>query len=74
MLWGAVPGRGVEFHLYRQMRRIEQSRVAQLAHRRKRDELNDEFKQKLEENERLAAEKTDKKRLNRMKKKKGKKS
>jgi hypothetical protein len=93
MLWGAVPGRGVESFIFigelvigelvmsmvlvfRQMRRKERSRVAQLAYRRKRDELDDEFKQNRDENERKAAEKTEKKRLKRMKekeKKKGKK-
>ena len=62
--------------VFRQMRRKERSRVAQLAYRRKRDELDDEFKQNRDENERKAAEKTEKKRLKRMKekeKKKGKK-
>ena len=52
------------------MRRKEQNRVKQLAYRKKRDDLNLEFKEKLEENERLAAEKTEKKRLKRAKKKK----
>jgi len=74
---GSSAGAGSgEFHLYRQMRRKERSRVAQLAYRRKRDELDEEFKQTRDENERLAAEKTEKKRLKRQKakeKKKGKK-
>ena len=90
MLWGAVPGRGVESFIFigelvigelemsmvlvfRQMRRKERSRVAQLAYRRKRDELDDEFKQNRDENERKAAEKTEKKRLKRMKEKERKK-
>jgi len=68
---GSSAGAGSgEFHLYRQMRRKEQNRVKQLAYRKKRDDLNLEFKEKLEENERLAAEKTEKKRLKRAKKKK----
>jgi len=71
---GSSAGAGSgEFHLYRQMRRKERNRVAQLNYRRKRDELDDEFKQKLDDNERLAAEKTEKKRLKRSKKKQSKK-
>merc|ERR1719158_48370 len=67
---GSSAGAGSgEFHLYRQMRRKEQSRLKQLAFRKVRDELDAEFKQKLEENEKAAAEKTAKKRLKRQKKK-----
>jgi len=67
---GSSAGAGSgEFHLYRQMRRKEQSRLKQLAYRKVRDELDAEFKQKLEENEKAAAEKTAKKRLKRQKKK-----
>jgi len=71
---GSSAGAGSgEFHLYRQMRRKEKNRVAQLHYRKKRDELDDEFKQKLEENEKAAADKTEKKRLKRNKKKQAKK-
>jgi len=67
---GSSAGAGSgEFHLYRQMRRKEQSRLKQLAYRKVRDELDAEFKQKLEENEKASAEKTAKKRLKRQKKK-----
>jgi len=74
-IMGSSAGAGSgEFHLYRQMRRKEQNRVKQLAYRKKRDDLNLEFKQKIEENEKLASERTEKKRLKRLKKKKGRKS
>merc|ERR550519_614428 len=69
-----IPARPVDHEVNRQMRRKEQNRVKQLAYRRKRDDLNLEYKQKLEENEKLASERTEKKRLKRLKKKKGKKS
>jgi len=67
---GSSAGAGSgEFHLYRQMRRKEQSRLKQLAYRKTRDELDAEFKQKLEENEKASAARTAKKRLKRQKKK-----
>jgi len=71
---GSSAGAGSgEFHLYRQMRRKEQNRVKQLAYRKIRDELDAEFKQKLEENQKASEEKTAKKRLKRQKKKAKKK-
>jgi len=71
---GSSAGAGSgEFHLYRQMRRKEQSRVKQLAYRKKRDELDAEFQLKLKENDKTAAERTEKKRLKRIKKKEKKK-
>jgi len=71
---GSSAGAGSgEFHLYRQMRRKEQSRVKQLAYRKKRDELDAEFQHKLQENDKTAAERTEKKRLKRIKKKEKKK-
>jgi len=72
---GSSAGAGSgEFHLYRQMRRKEQNRVKQLAYRKIRDELDAEFKQKLEENQKASEEKTAKKRLKRQKKKAKKKA
>lgn len=72
---GSSAGAGSgEFHLYRQMRRKEQNRVKQLAFRKKRDELDAEFKQKLEDNQKASDEKTAKKRLKRQKKKAKKKA
>jgi len=71
---GSSAGAGSgEFHLYRQMRRKEQSRVKQLAYRKKRDELDAKFQQKLQENDKTSAERTEKKRLKRLKKKEKKK-
>merc|ERR1712241_833548 len=51
-IMGSSAGAGSgEFHLYRQMRRKERNRQAVLNYRKIRDDLNDAFHQKLEENE-----------------------
>merc|ERR1719251_498845 len=69
-IMGSSAGAGSgEFHLYRQMRRKEANRQAVLGYRRMRDELNEAYHQKLEENEKAAEEKTAKKREKRQKKK-----
>merc|ERR1711936_446002 len=69
-IMGSSAGAGSgEFHLYRQMRRKEQNRQKILAYRKYRDELNEAYKQKLEENQKNADERTEKKRKKRQKKK-----
>merc|ERR1711972_260023 len=73
-IMGSSAGAGSgEFHLYRQMRRKEANRQAILGYRKKRDELNAAYHEKLEENEKAAEEKTAKKREKRQKKKASKK-
>ncbi|XP_023339704.1 PRKR-interacting protein 1 homolog [Eurytemora carolleeae] len=69
-IMGSSAGAGSgEFHLYRQMRRKEQNRMKILTARADRDELNEAYHLKLEENEKLAMERTEKKRKKRQKKK-----
>merc|ERR1719410_1491828 len=69
-IMGSSAGAGSgEFHLYRQMRRKEANRQAILNYRKIRDDLNEAFHQKLEDNEKAAEEKTAKKRQKRQKKK-----
>jgi len=69
-IMGSSAGAGSgEFHLYRQMRRKEQNRMKILGEREDRDELNDAYHAKLQENQKMADEKTNKKRKKRMKKK-----
>ena len=69
-IMGSSAGAGSgEFHLYRQMRRKEANRQAILGYRKRRDDMNAEFHQTLDENEKKAAEKTAKKREKRQKKK-----
>ena len=71
---GSSAGAGSgEFHLYRQMRRKEANRQAILGYRKRRDDLNAAYHEKLEENEKTAEEKTAKKREKRQKKKANKK-
>merc|ERR1711915_7811 len=73
-IMGSSAGAGSgEFHLYRQMRRKEANRQAVLGYRRMRDELNEAYHQKLEENEKAAEDRTAKKREKRQKKKANKK-
>merc|ERR550519_1781864 len=74
-IMGSSAGAGSgEFHVYRQMRRKEAVRTGILHARKMRDDLNEAYHQKLEENQRLADEKTAKKRKKRQKQKgKGKK-
>jgi len=69
-IMGSSAGAGSgEFHLYRQMRRKEAIRTKILGSRKARDELNEAYHLKLEENQRLAEEKTAKKRKKRQKRK-----
>merc|ERR1712141_850657 len=69
-IMGSSAGAGSgEFHLYRQMRRKEANRQAILNYRKVRDDLNDAFHQKIEENEKAAEDKTAKKRQKRQKRK-----
>merc|ERR1719249_122508 len=69
-IMGSSAGAGSgEFHLYRQMRRKEQVRLQVLGERLERDELNEAYHAKLEENQKMADEKTAKKRKKRQKQK-----
>ncbi len=67
---GSSAGAGSgEFHVYRQIRRKEYMRQKFMNEEKTRDELNEEYHAKLEENERVAEERTAKKRAKRQKKK-----
>ena len=67
---GSSAGAGSgEFHVYRQIRRKEADRQKELGRRKDRDDMNDAYHQKLEENEKAAEERTAKKRAKRQKKK-----
>ena len=67
---GSSAGAGSgEFHVYRQIRRKEADRQKELGRRKDRDDMNDAYHQKLEENEKAAEERTAKKRAKRLKKK-----
>ena len=67
---GSSAGAGSgEFHVYRQIRRKEQLRQKTLGISKEKEELNEEYHAKLEENQREAEERTAKKRAKRMKKK-----
>ena len=67
---GSSAGAGSgEFHVYRQIRRKEADRQKELGKRKDRDDMNEAYHQKLEENEKAAEEKTAKKRAKRQKKK-----
>jgi len=71
---GSSAGAGSgEFHVYRQIRRKEFARQKVLNEKKTKDEMNEEYHAKLDENERLAEEKTAKKRAKRLKKKANKK-
>merc|ERR1712173_379179 len=62
-IMGSSAGAGSgEFHLYRQMRRKEQNRQKILAYRKMRDELNEAYRQKLDENQKESEERKDKRR------------
>lgn len=68
---GSSAGAGSgEFHVYRHLRRKELTRLKELEEGAVVDELDTEFKRKLEETKRKAEERTAKKRLKREKKKK----
>lgn len=67
---GSSAGAGSgEFHVYRQIRRKEADRQKELGKRKDRDDMNEAYHQKLEENEKAAEERTAKKRAKRQKKK-----
>merc|ERR1719427_1066733 len=70
LIMGSSAGAGSgEFHLYRQMRRKEQNRLKVLGERLERDELSEAYHAKLEENQKMAEERTAKKRKKRQKQK-----
>ena len=67
---GSSAGAGSgEFHVYRQIRRKESDRQKELGKRKDRDDMNEAYHQKLEENEKAAEDRTSKKRAKRQKKK-----
>ena len=67
---GSSAGAGSgEFHVYRHIRRKEADRQKELGKRKDRDDMNEAYHQKLEENKKSAEEKTSKKRAKRLKKK-----
>jgi len=71
---GSSAGAGSgEFHVYRHIRRREYARQQWLDQMSEKDRLDYEYKEKLEENQRLTAEKTAKKRSKRQKQKLSKK-
>lgn len=68
-IMGSSAGAGSgEFHLYRQMRRKEQNRLKVLSIRKDKEDLNEAYHVKLKENEKIAEERTAKKRDKRKKK------
>ncbi|KAL1490113.1 hypothetical protein ABEB36_012854 [Hypothenemus hampei] len=68
---GSSAGAGSgEFHVYRHLRRKEYARQKYLQEKARREKEDNEYKMKLEENKRLAEERTSKKRAKRLKKKK----
>lgn len=67
---GSSAGAGSgEFHVYRHLRRKEYARQKMIQHKSIQEQLDDEYQEKLEENRRIAEEKTAKKRAKRLKKK-----
>lgn len=71
---GSSAGAGSgEFHVYRHLRRKEYARLKDIEQRSLTEKLDDQFQAKLDDNKRLAEEKTAKKRAKRMKKKKNQK-
>jgi len=72
---GSSAGAGSgEFHVYRQIRRKEYARQKVMDERKSKEDLNEAYHAKLEENEREAEERTAKKRAKRQKKKEKKKN
>ncbi|XP_012214924.1 PRKR-interacting protein 1 homolog [Linepithema humile] len=71
---GSSAGAGSgEFHVYRHLRRKEYARQKFIQEKARKELLDDEYHQKLEENKRLAEEATAKKRAKRLKKKQARK-
>lgn len=67
---GSSAGAGSgEFHVYRHLRRKEYARQKFIQNKSRLEELDEAYKNKLEENARIAAEKTAKKRARRLKRK-----
>ncbi|XP_047533339.1 PRKR-interacting protein 1 homolog [Vanessa atalanta] len=67
---GSSAGAGSgEFHVYRHLRRKEYARQKFIQEKSEKEKLDDEYHRKIEENKRLADEKTAKKRAKRLKKK-----
>ena len=67
---GSSAGAGSgEFHVYRQIRRKENARQKIMGDQKAKDDQNDEYHAKIEENEREADERTAKKRAKRQKQK-----
>uniref|UniRef100_T1J2K1 PRKR-interacting protein 1 n=1 Tax=Strigamia maritima TaxID=126957 RepID=T1J2K1_STRMM len=67
---GSSAGAGSgEFHVYRHIRRREYARQKLITEKARRENLDDAYHNKLEENKRLADEKTAKKRAKRLRKK-----
>merc|ERR1712086_630987 len=65
---GSSAGAGSgEFHVYRQIRRKEFARQKIMGEQKSKDDLNEQFHAKIEENQREADEKTAKKRAKRQK-------
>merc|ERR1719367_2513594 len=72
---GSSAGAGSgEFHVYRQIRRKEYARQKVMEEKKTKEDLNEEYHAKLEENQREADERTAKKRAKRQKKKEKKKN
>ncbi|XP_066137511.1 PRKR-interacting protein 1 homolog [Euwallacea fornicatus] len=71
---GSSAGAGSgEFHVYRHLRRKEYARQKYMEEKARREKLDNDYKQKLEDNKRLCDERTAKKREKRLKKKKNQK-
>ncbi|XP_072949386.1 PRKR-interacting protein 1 homolog [Epargyreus clarus] len=67
---GSSAGAGSgEFHVYRHLRRKEYARQKFIQEKSEKEQLDDQYHMKLEENKRIAEEKTAKKRAKRLKKK-----
>ncbi|XP_066259413.1 PRKR-interacting protein 1 homolog [Euwallacea similis] len=71
---GSSAGAGSgEFHVYRHLRRKEYARQKYMEEKARREKLDNDYKQKLEDNKRLCDERTAKKREKRLKKRKNQK-
>lgn len=67
---GSSAGAGSgEFHVYRHLRRKEYARQKFIQEKSEKEKLEDDYHKKIEENKRIAEEKTAKKRAKRLKKK-----
>lgn len=67
---GSSAGAGSgEFHVYRHLRRKEYARQKHIQHKSRQEELDDEYNQRIENNQNAAESKTAKKRAKRLKQK-----